>query len=334
MPSRIAFRRIFTVTTLGLLSACGGGGGDSDDGGSQQTPLSLDPNNYGSNPAPIRQVSDLDRSVGVYDDLTEIQTLVDDVDYALSSTAVGYSATASDYCSQEAGNMEIKEEETGPYSGRISYRFDDCQVAGYRETLWLDGTLVIEGSGDEVQGTIKETYAITGRIGADGAPLGINGTLTSRITERSYDDQSIEITSPAMEYLLRSKYVAIRDSRMSVAIKNDSFSLSMQSDLIGSAIGGFVTVTTPVTISGPLNGCPTQGHMKMTGDGVVEARYGQTTGTAAAVEILLNGSQVENLDGCYGSLPAVVGGGNSSAPLPSDNYSSTPEDTMPDSDPS
>jgi hypothetical protein len=174
MPSRIAFRRIFTVTILGLLTACGGGGGGggSDDGGTQQTPLSLAPNNYGSNPAPIRQVPDLDRSVGIYDDLTEIQTLVDEMDYALSSTATGYSGTASNYCSQEAGNLGIKNEESGPYSGRISYRFDDCQVAGYPETLWLDGTLVIEGSGDKVQGTIKESYAITGRIGANGEPLG------------------------------------------------------------------------------------------------------------------------------------------------------------------
>lgn len=109
MPSRAGFWETFTVTALGLLTACDGGrGGGSDDGSSGHTSLSMAPNIYGANPAPIWQISDLNRAIGVYDDLMEIQTVVEDVNDAMSSTPVAYSLGCSDYFSPEASNFEAK----------------------------------------------------------------------------------------------------------------------------------------------------------------------------------------------------------------------------------
>jgi len=299
------------IVATGVLAGCGGGGGD--DGGSKTTALQLDPANYGEQPAAIRNMSDLDAATSMYQDVSEIQAFVSDVGYALGSTTVSAAATttaASELCSVENGNLKVTEElgETGEH---YEYRFDNCVVPNYTPTLLLDGYVVmdIQVSSDVSKMVMAESYNISGKLGAEQMPIGIVGKQTMTAVMRSETDMTIDISTPALEYLYGDQYTALRDSRISMALKGDTVSLSMNSQLVGSALNGYLTVTTPTAIVGnQYTDCPSSGHMKVEGDGVVEVRYGSNTATGTGTEVLLNGSQVEYYDGCPVDMPLPSGG--------------------------
>ncbi|MCG7201534.1 hypothetical protein MD273_17485 [Marinobacter pelagius] len=298
MNSRVLTGVAFAAT--GVLAGCGGGGGDG--GGSATATLQLDPSGYGDQTASIRTLSDLDAAAVMYDDVAAIESFMSDVEFALGTTGMTAMAVAADqYCSEANGNLTITEEFTATrdYS---EYQFDNCVVPNYGEYLLLDGTMSAEArytdGGNGI--TLTESYDISGKLGVDEIPVGIVGRQSISVSGTSESDLNATITTPALEYLYGNQYVALRNSQINMVIKGDVLTLTMNSQLVGSAIDGYLSITTPTKITANMyETCPSSGHMRVAGDGKIDVRYGASTlQPGPAMEVILNDSTVEYYETC------------------------------------
>src|SRR5690606_2563404 len=97
----------------------------------------------------------------------------------------------------------------------------------------------------------------------------------------------------ALEFVRGNRYVALANGALDYAYDDaeEAESYTLSAHLIGSAINGYVTVSTPTRISTLAGaGCPAEGVARSDGDGYAEIRYGTSTGTADAGVIEINGS--------------------------------------------
>lgn len=291
------------IAISGTLAACGGGG--SGGGGSDSpatAPLQVDPQNFGSSPVVVRQTTDFEAASSAFSDTLDLQDWIEDIAYLIDdyNYGWGYSETTAEHCLEENGNLIIKEEysETREF---YEYRFMDCLVPGYGEPLRLNGTYVYDETfnRDYTRFESKETFDIRGTMGTEALPVAIVGTLRSEGNFQDWDDYSFVVATPAMEYLIGDDYLAMQGTRIRIAEKGGVFTVDMQSKLISSAMSGYLNLSTPTPIEERENeSCPDKGHVVVSGDGKVEARYGQSTGRGTGLEILLNGSEVEYSDRC------------------------------------
>lgn len=296
--SRVLTGVAFAAT--GVLAGCGGGGGGSGD--SETSALQLDPSGYGDRTASVRTLSDLDDAAVMYDDVAAIESFMSDVELALGTTGMTSMAVAADqYCSEANGNLKITEEFTATRD-YAEYQFDNCVVPNYGEFLLLDGTMAAEARySDGGNGiTLSESYNISGKLGVDEMPVGIVGGQTISVSGTSETDLNATITTPALEYLYGNQYVALRNSKINMVIKGDILTLTMNSQLVGSAIDGYLNITTPTKITANIyDTCPSSGHMNIAGDGVIDVRYGSSTlQPGPAMEVILNDSTAEYYDTC------------------------------------
>ncbi|MBL3555285.1 MULTISPECIES: hypothetical protein [Marinobacter] len=70
--------------------------------------------------------------------------------------------------------------------------------------------------------------------------------------------------------------------------------------MIGSAIEGYVQISTPTAVSiSEYETCPTDGVIQISSDGSAEVRYGSSAGgTAGAVAVWIDGQIVESYADC------------------------------------
>ncbi|GAA0850471.1 hypothetical protein GCM10009113_31930 [Marinobacter szutsaonensis] len=296
--SRVLTGVAFAAT--GVLAGCGGGGGGSGD--SETSALQLDPSGYGDRAASVRTLSDLDNATVMYDDVAAIESFMSDVELALGTTGMtAMAVTADQYCSEANGNLKITEEFTATrdYS---EYQFDNCVVQYYQEYLLLDGTMAAEATyTDNGNGiTLTESYDVSGKLGVDEMPVGIVGRQSISVSGTSQSDLNATISTPSLEYLYGDQYVALRNSQINMTIRGETLTLTMNSQLVGSAIDGYLSITTPTKITANIyETCPSSGHMKIAGDGEIDVRYGATTlQPGPAMEVILNDSTVEYYDTC------------------------------------
>lgn len=315
MKANVLTKTGLAIAVSGTLAACGGGGGGSGSDSPATAPLQVDPKGYGSTPVAVRQTTDFEAASLAYSDTLDMQDWIDDIAFLIDDYNYGWGndEVTPEHCLEENGNLIITEEfsETRDF---YEYRFEDCLVPGYGEPLRLDGRYVYDETfnSDGTRFQSKETFDIRGTLGLDLQPVAIVGTMLAEGTFRDWDDYSFIVSSPAMEYLIGSDYLALQGTRIRITEKPDLFTVDMQSKLVSSAMGGYLTLSTPVTLEErEYDNCPMKGHVVVSGDGKIEARYGETTARGHGLEILLNGSEVEYFDSCDVAFVGV-GGDNSS----------------------
>lgn len=307
------------VAVSGTLAACGG----SDDGRSDSSataPLQVDPKSFGSSPVAIRKITDFATASAVFNDTLEMQDWLTEVEYRLEQYRYGGGTgeTTAEHCLEENGNLIINEEfsETREF---YKYQLVDCLVPGSGEPLRLNGTYVYDGTSNRDRSGFqsKETFNIRGEFERDSRPVAIVGSMHAEASFRDNDDGTYVVSTPAMEYLIGDDYLALQGTRIRVTENGDLDTIDMQAKLISSATGGYLNLSTPIALEeSAYENCPNKGHVVVSGDGKIEARYGQSAGRGYGLEILLNGSQVEYSDSCSPGNVGVGDGGNSSVPLP------------------
>lgn len=294
-----------------LITGCGGGGGG---GGSASSPtqLSLDTQGFGDKQASLRVQGDFEDATAAYSDINDVVSLVEDVEVSLQApsggTAVATAAAAEpEYiCANPDGVVNVQQT-VGSTSESYVFTFSNCQVQTFNHgLLLLNGeyrTDVTASSGGS-SATVVERIDISGQKLDSGDALAILGSQTSTLNVSNDTDYTITTVSPSMEYRLGSEYVATRDSEFRVSQSGDVITLSMTTDLVSSALAGYVSYSTPTPLEVVLTeDCPIRGHILLEGDGTVEARYGQSTGRGFGLEVLVNGSEVSYQDTCSAALP-------------------------------
>ncbi|MBW4936130.1 hypothetical protein [Marinobacter sp. F4206] len=294
-----------------LITGCGGGGGGGSTA-SSSAQLSLDTQGYGGKKASLRVQGDLEDATTAYSDINGVISLVEDVEVSLQSpsgdTAVATAAAAEpEYsCVNPDGVVDVQQT-IGSTSENYVFTLSNCQVQTFNHgVLLLNGEYRLEAtaSGDGSSGTVAQRIDISGQELDSGADLAILGSQTATIRATSDSNYSITTVSPSMEYRLGNEYVATRNSEFVVSQSVDIYTLSMSTDLVSSALGGYVSFSTPTPIEVVLTeDCPIRGHVLLEGDGTVEARYGQSTGRGFGLEVLVNGSEVSYEDTCVAALP-------------------------------
>ncbi|MBK1885622.1 hypothetical protein [Marinobacter sp. DY40_1A1] len=326
MKSNVFVKVGLALAISGTLVGCGGSGGGSGEGASDSpatAPLQVDPKNYDGTPVSFRKSSDFVVASAAYSDTLDMQDWLADVEYQLEQYryGAGYGDTTAEHCLEENGNLFVREEysDTREY---IEYEFVNCLVPGYAEPLRLNGTLVYDetsnAAGTRFQS--KETFDIRGKFETDNRPLAIVGSMNLDASFLDENNATFSISSPAMEYLIGDQYLALQGMRMRGTEKGELFTIDLQAKLISSGMGGYLNLSTPTAVEEfEYESCPRKGHVVVSGDGKIEARYGTSTGRGHGIEILLNGSEVEYSDSCDVGFSGVGGGGSSSTPITNGN---------------
>ncbi|WP_417521829.1 hypothetical protein [Marinobacter sp.] len=326
MKSSVFVKAGLALAISVTLIGCGGSGGESGESASDSpatAPLQVDPKNYGGTPVSVRKTSDFEVASAAYSDTLEMQDWLADVEYQLEQYRYGggYGDTTAEHCLEENGNLFIKEQssDTREY---IKYEFIDCLVPGYDEPLWVNGTYVYDETSntDGTHFQSKETFDIRGKFEIDNRPLAIVGSMNSDASFPDENNATFSLSSPAMEYLIGDQYLALQGMRMRGAEKDELFTIDMQAKLISSDMGGYLNLSTPTALEElEYEDCPRKGHVVVSGDGKIEARYGASTGRGHGIEILLNGSEVEYADSCDVGFAGEGAGGSSSTPVANEN---------------
>ncbi|MCG2581325.1 MAG: hypothetical protein KA296_10650, partial [Marinobacter sp.] len=106
----------------------------------------------------------------------------------------------------------------------------------------------------------------------------------------------------ALEFILGSDYFAIANALTELTVDDTGVDISLQSKLIGSALGGYIEISTQesvVVASG--DSCPQSGIIRLNGDSgtFAEIRYLLSNGTGDVAEITFsNSSEVVTYDSC------------------------------------
>ncbi|BES73367.1 hypothetical protein RE428_43850 [Marinobacter nanhaiticus D15-8W] len=304
------FRSGAVVAGTLLLVACGGGGsGSSDSGGEETSPgtkLSLDTKGYASKTVTISTDTDIDSIAQLNTDLNEAFEVMDIIeDKAIDAI---FEAPYTRAC-PGGGTTTLVENASTP-NVDDSFTFDNCvvDVAGY-------GPLLFSGSYREVKNLKDEKainrawvgyqlYDITGEVKNTGETFALKGrferdeSYSSDATDARYH---VVLGIAPFEFQLGDRYVALVDQKSEQDGDEYDITVDVSSRWVGSAIGGYVLVSTPTPIT-YLNDdftCPTDGVMRFESDGVAEFRYGPSaSGTAQAMAIWLNDQLVASYDSC------------------------------------
>lgn len=293
-----------------LLVACGGGGsgsgnGDESEQASLETKLSLDTNNYANKTVAISAETDIDRVAQLYADLNEGFELINELDDELLSPTSGTPGThACPGGGTTTLNMSISASEVDR-----GWTFDDCvvSVASYGSVLFNGRYREVDTLKEETASSSEwvsyEDYDITGKLQNTGETFSVKGRFdwhdfyTSDGGDESYRGV-YEVDS--LEIAIGERYVAIVNQKSIQNEREYDVTIDFSNHLIGSAIGGYIQVSTPTPLVYPtFDDCPTDGIVRIQSNGVAAFRYGvSASGTANAMAIWLNNQLVASYDNC------------------------------------
>lgn len=290
------------------LVACGGGGG-SDGGDSAvaltcESPdlpvytLEMDTQNYATQTIDIAVASDIEKTLGLYSDLDEGFTLVENVRTTVINQNPDQSGTLD--CGL-GGTASVTRAGSGD-DVDDRWQFSECvvQTTGGGE-ITLSGSYRIVNKATEQTSRSQtregfEDYAILGSTQASADPatlqqLAMKGR-SAFVFKYEFDTEDGCVTESisGLEFQLGDRYVALANAETSLKSSGADTEIGIRGKLIGSAIQGYVQVTTPtaVTIREPAS-CPIEGVISVASTGQAEVRFGSSTGTGAAVAIEING---------------------------------------------
>lgn len=290
-----------------LVTACGGSSG----GGSEETAsgvnLLIDNNNYASKTIRISDETDIEAIDRLYLDLYENFILVDDLREAIDLQS--YNAPSNGNCPD--GGTAILSQEGDDGNIKDIWTFTDCILtlaewgAVRVNGVYQNGSVDIEETetsysnhGYEIfdlSGILQdkdETFDFKGRLDDDRSFFEENGSSRFRLIDQI----------DALELRVGDRYVALAGFETHVNFDDygSNFTYSTQGTIIGSAIGGYVQVTTPAELSySGDQGCPIEGVFRFSSNGNAEARFGSSAnGTAPVMAIWLNDQLVASYDYC------------------------------------
>lgn len=304
---RRLIRTVCVVAGMALLTACGGGGDGGNGGESKSTAerSSLDVNGYANKSAEISATADVNELVQLYADMNDgfalmaaLRTVVDSLESGEAekvycpgggSATVSYNITASSYDAQ--------------------WRFVGCvaNVDGLGKMLvdgdyrYVDNLTGQTATSESYQG--YETFEITGDLKDIGDVYVIKGKgswVQNYRSESGVDYVTSVNRINGLEFRMGTRYLGISDRETRYDGDQYSGLYSMSGKLAGSAIGGYVDVSTPVQLQYTASdNCPTKGIIRIESDGKVEFLYGSSaSGTAGAMAIWLNNQLLAGYDAC------------------------------------
>ncbi len=296
--------RCAVISSVVLLTACGGGGSGSGGDNSPASPLAYDSAGYASKAVEISANTNVDSINQIFGDLEAAFGLIADVQEALWNLSGPDSGT---FNCNVGGTATVNFAGSG-MSEDETWSFDNCVL-----TTDANGDVLLNGNYryvdnfiGETETTVSwkgyETYNITGELKASGEPIAIKGRADwdQLIAYDSSVDSEREIdTIGAFEYKIGNRYVAVTDNVLSFEGTDSDATYSITGKLIGSAIGGYIQVTTPTPLALSAGSCPTEGVIRIASDGAAEVRYGSSAGgTASAVAVWIDGQVVESYADC------------------------------------
>src|SRR5690606_11176047 len=117
-----------------------------------------------------------------------------------------------------------------------------------------------------------------------------------------YSAEGYELTSriKALEFVQGDRYVAISDAVFNFAANDEAESYTLTAKLIGSAINGYVNLSTPERVNTRFvePPCSDAGVVRMEAEGYAEIRYGVHTGIGKAVVVEVNGTSLKEFATC------------------------------------
>lgn len=301
-------RGLAVISGAALLAACGGGG--SSGGGSAASDLTLDNDNLAEQTVEVAPGSDVRGILGLQDDIGTGQALILEVMGSLEPQRTGSSDTIS--CEQ-GGTATVTDESAGD---RIDEKWllQNCaintQVLG-SVILSGDYRFVASFSGDqEADSALEgfEAYDIEGIQLSESEQINLRGRADFDYS-RTGSSTSLIDTISVFEFKVGDLYVAITDAETRLEGNELTLDFTTKGTLIGSAIGGFIQLSTPQVVkidSGEV--CPASGILRIASIGVVEILFGTSTERDDdAVQIRVDGEVVDStLDcGAIGFIPQV-----------------------------
>ncbi|AZT83420.1 hypothetical protein EHN06_07590 [Marinobacter sp. NP-4(2019)] len=289
------------------LSACGGGGGGSSS--NDETPtekpssasISVDPDGYAEKQVTIASEEDTNAILILYDDAENAYLLAEEVDTAVTSRSPDVSGNELTYECDNTGKVVITVN-SDDVSDDERWRFDNCEL-----NTPTFGRIVLNGDYFYVNEVLSDGHAgfqvfdLTGTVIASGEDIVAKGLDEWEITE-SGGVRTETYQTDALEFILGNDYFAIANALTTIEADNSGVSISLASKLIGSAIGGYIEISTEKSVyvaSG--DSCPQSGIIRLDGDGgtFAEVRYLDDTGTGHVAEITYsNTSEVVTYDSC------------------------------------
>lgn len=294
-----------------FLSACGGGS-DGNGGGDSAGTLTMDSGNFAESRVVISEETPVGQFAELLDDLAYGEWLVVEVTEKLGDLSAWESGTIS--CDQ-GGNAVVDIEDT---DARIAeaWTFNDCALttANFGVVL-LNGsyryTDNLTSSGDYSESWVgSQVYNVTGKTEDQQIPFELKGSTEwdedyswssgAEDWEENWDHTS---KVPSLEFKRGDNYAAVTNVTTRTVGESGEIRVSMDGKLLGSAIGGYVQLSTPTTVVFPdYDACATEGVVVLESDGKAEVRYGSSAGgTATSVAVWINGQTVESYDDCSGS---------------------------------
>lgn len=302
--------RCIVVSSLALLTACGGGGGGGGGGagGENAEPtLSLDSGNYASKKLKISTSTNVSNINQLSTDMNDAFALLGDLHESLWDQTRGVSGTIN--CD---GGGTVNVTYAGiDWNDDESWEFNDCVVSTYSHgAVLLNGTFryvdtLTDGTDTSESWKGYESYNITGELKDSGESLNVKGRSDwDQLFRWENDTNSGRFidTIDTFELKVGDRYIALTNSETRLEGTEFGAEFTMEATLIGSAIEGYVQISTPTPVSVSANEtCPTEGIIRVSGDGSAEVRYGSSAaGTAGAVAVWIDDQVVESYADCNG----------------------------------
>ncbi|MGB1949850.1 MAG: hypothetical protein ACPHQ9_03675 [Marinobacter sp.] len=311
---RTTTSRILVLGAISVLTACGGGGssgGGSSGGGTPTLPpdnvvLKLDPGTFSEQRAPLNGVPEFDGVLGVYSGAEQTYLSIDEIREAALELdeAIGQSGnTVTLRCDNTgAGTMAFtlnRETQTD-----FTLEFRNCQLTTSElGAIILDGTYTYVNEITETSSTREvdgfQIVDLTGTIASGGESIAMQGSdawETSAPLQAGTAPRVEKYTTDALEFLRGSDYQAITDAVTTLASEAGITEVTINSRLIGSAMNGYVDISTETAIKRPTGGgCPGEGVVRIIGEpetSGVDIKYGTnmalpvTDGTEATATII------------------------------------------------
>lgn len=318
---RVQFGAIVAASTL--LVACDwvvdGNGGDARTSETEPD-LVLDPGDYADTPVSIRPSSDVEAMFGLYADLQDGLLLSWDIRARLDDQAGGESGTTA--C-DGGGTATVHYSDTGEHY-QEEWTLNDCVVTTDSEgDIRLSGTFsydeqIVVDTAERYEEQAAEHYDIEGEIVASSDPVAMRGTIGS-VSVNTYDSlgslsgETDTFEIDGLEFQIGSQYIAITLGDESLREADGETEIDFNGKLIGSAIEGYIEVTTDKTIRWPdTEDCPIEGVVRIESDGDAELRLGDDTGSTRVAEIWVDGQAIETYSSCD-ELAFFFGGGSGGA---------------------
>jgi len=295
--------RFIVISSASVLAACGGS--SSGGGESSGASLSLDSENLAGKKIEISSAMSVDGINQLTADLYDAFILVSDL-YGSIWSQFGGESGAKD-C-DGGGRVTVNYAGEG-WNDNETWDFNDCVISTYSH-----GSVLLNGTFRYVDNLTRETattenwqgyesYNITGEMKDTGEALVIKGRLDwdeLYAWDNEAESGRIFETIDAFELKVGDRYVALTNSETRLEGTEFGATYSVAGKLIGSAVGGYVQLSTPTALQIPdYESCPSEGIIKVSSNGTAEVRYGSSAaGTASAVAIWIDGQIIESYDDC------------------------------------